>query len=77
MLDPESHSLSGLVHAAGDMLIASIAGGLVLLVFYPITLCAAGVKAVMGRGGRPSPSGGQGRDQRRESQERAERQFIA
>ena len=46
--------------AAVDTIVATIAGGLVLLVFYPLTLCAAGVKSavrmvrprlVSGRGG--------------------------
>jgi hypothetical protein len=33
-------------HASADTIIANLAGGLVLLVFYPITLCAAGVKGL-------------------------------
>jgi hypothetical protein len=31
-------------HASADAIVATVAGGLALLVFYPITLCAAGVK---------------------------------
>jgi hypothetical protein len=34
-------------HAAADTLVAAIAGGLVLLVFYPLTLCVVGVKNVV------------------------------
>jgi hypothetical protein len=30
--------------ASADAIIATVAGGLVLVIFYPITLCAAGAK---------------------------------
>jgi len=33
-------------HASADTIVATLAGGLVLLIFYPITLCAAGVKGL-------------------------------
>jgi hypothetical protein len=33
-------------HVSADIIVATLAGGLVLMVFYPITLCAAGVKGV-------------------------------
>jgi hypothetical protein len=45
MLDSTGRS-SGLWHAAADVILATVAGGLVLLFFYPITLCAAGVKGL-------------------------------
>jgi hypothetical protein len=58
MLDSSTRSLSGLLHAAGDLTIAAVAGGLVILVFYPLTLCAAGVKGLLRiLRVRPSPSG--------------------
>ena len=34
-------------HASADTIVATIAGGLAVLVFYPITLCAAGVKGLL------------------------------
>jgi len=34
-------------HASVDAIVATIAGGLVLLVFYPLTLFAAGVKGLI------------------------------
>jgi hypothetical protein len=47
MLDSARQSPSGL-HTSADMIVATVAGGLVLLVFYPLTLCAAGVKRLFG-----------------------------
>jgi hypothetical protein len=41
-----SPTASVVLRASADTLIATIAGGLVLLVFYPITICAAGVKGL-------------------------------
>jgi len=34
-------------HASVDAIFATLAGALVLLVFYPLTLCAAGVKGLV------------------------------
>ena len=34
-------------HATADTIVATIAGALVLLVFYPITLCATGAKSLV------------------------------
>jgi hypothetical protein len=34
-------------HASADAIAATIAGGVVLLVFYPLTVCAAGVKTLV------------------------------
>ena len=44
MLDSASQSASAFWHACADVAIATVAGGLVLLVFYPVTLCARTVK---------------------------------
>jgi hypothetical protein len=43
---------SDFLHACLDVTIAAVAGGLMILVFYPLTLCAAAVKGVL----RPSRS---------------------
>jgi hypothetical protein len=51
---PGGRMASEVLHASVDTLLATIAGGLVLLVFYPLTLCAAGVKGVV-RLVRPHP----------------------
>lgn len=48
MRDSTALSVSGLFHAASDVAIATLAGGLALLVLYPLTLCAAGVKGLLG-----------------------------
>jgi len=51
MLDSASQSASAFWHACADVAIATVAGGLVLLVFYPIAWCAGAVKrlpAVLG-----------------------------
>ncbi len=34
-------------HASVDAIVATLAGALVLVVFYPLTLCAAGVKGLV------------------------------
>jgi hypothetical protein len=39
--------LSGRWHAFADTIVATVAGGVVLLVFFPITMCAAGVKGAI------------------------------
>jgi hypothetical protein len=41
-----SPTASAVLRASADTLIATIGGGLVLLVFYPITICAVGVKGL-------------------------------
>jgi hypothetical protein len=41
-------------HASTDAIVATVAGGLALLVFYPLTLCAAAVKRLV-RTMRPHP----------------------
>ena len=64
MLASANQSTSALWHACADVAIATVAGGLVLLVLYPITWCAGATKrslAVLGL-------------RTRETQERAERQ---
>jgi hypothetical protein len=43
------------LHISADVLLATLAGGLVLVVFFPITLGAAGVKGVL-RTLRPRPT---------------------
>jgi hypothetical protein len=47
MLDSARPSPYGLLHASTDMTVAAVAGGLVLVVFYPLTLCAAAVKGLL------------------------------
>ena len=37
---------SGFFHASADVIIATVAGGLLLVVFYPLTLCAEALKGV-------------------------------
>jgi hypothetical protein len=44
------------LHASADVLVATVAGGLVAAVFYPLTLGAAGVKGAV-RILRPRPNG--------------------
>jgi len=80
MLESSTRSLGGLFRASLDVALATAAGGLVLFVFYPLTLCASGVKGALRLAGRqPSPHalvGDEGDGQRRQTQERAERQFV-
>ena len=57
---------SAVWHVSADTIAATIAGGLVLLVFYPLTLCAAGIKGLV-RMARPHLSGHRGENQRRHS----------
>ena len=40
-------ALSGAFLASADAMIGTLAGGLVILVFYPLTLCALGVKSAV------------------------------
>lgn len=47
---------SELLRASADAIVATVAGGLVLLVFYPLTLCAAAIKSLVRRV-RPDPMG--------------------
>jgi hypothetical protein len=58
----ESRPSSELLHASADTVVATIAGGLVLLVFCPLTLCAAGIKSLV-RKVRPYPVGKRAVDQ--------------
>jgi hypothetical protein len=72
MLDSASRSPFELLHACLDVTIATVAGGLVLLVFYPVTLCAGAVKGILtilGLRPRGGPEGGERRSdsQRRQS----------
>jgi hypothetical protein len=58
MLNSSTRSLAALLQASSDVAIAMVAGGLAILVLYPLTLCAAGVRGLL-RIVRlhPSPSG--------------------
>ena len=47
MLDSIFRSPSDALHACADVIVASVAAGLVLLVFFPITLCASGIKRLL------------------------------
>jgi hypothetical protein len=47
VLDSVRRSPSELWHACVDATIATIAGGLVLLILYPVTLCAGAVKGLL------------------------------
>ena len=47
MSDSARPSPSGLLHASTDVIVAAVAVGLVLVVFYPLTLCAAAVKGLL------------------------------
>jgi hypothetical protein len=47
MLDSARRSPSGLLHASTDVIVATVAASLVLVVFYPLTLCAAAVKGLL------------------------------
>ena len=67
MLDSASQSMSGLWHACADVAIATVAGGLVLLVLYPVTRCAGATKRLPAIRGLRT----------RETRERAERQFAS
>jgi uncharacterized membrane protein YgaE (UPF0421/DUF939 family) len=56
MFDSARPLPSELLHASTDVLVAAVAGGLVLVVFYPLTLCTAAVKGLLAiLGLRPSP----------------------
>jgi hypothetical protein len=58
MLDSARPSPSGLLHASTDVIVATVAASLVLVVFYPLTLCAAAVKGLLATLRLwPSPSG--------------------
>jgi hypothetical protein len=46
MLDSANRSPS-VVHAFADMIVATIAGGLVLLIFYPLTVSVTAVKRLL------------------------------
>jgi hypothetical protein len=52
---------TGVWRASADVTVATIAGGLVLLLFYPLTVCAAGVKRLV-RTVRRRPVSHGGRD---------------
>jgi len=58
MLDSARPSPSELLHASTDVVVATVAGSLVLAAFYPLTLCAAAVKGLLAPLRLwPSPSG--------------------
>jgi hypothetical protein len=58
MLHSARQSPFELSHAGIDMIVATFAGGMVVVVFYPLTLCAAAVKGFLAiLRLRPSPSG--------------------
>jgi len=44
MPEPADRTAPALWHASADAIVATLAGGLALAVFYPFTLCAVGVK---------------------------------
>lgn len=47
VLNSSMGSFAGWLHAWTDATIATIAAGTVLLLFYPLTLCAAGAKGLL------------------------------
>ena len=47
MLNSIFRSPSDALQASADVIVASVAAGLVLLVFFPITLCASGIKRLL------------------------------
>jgi hypothetical protein len=47
MAASEGSAFSGVCLASVDAIVGTIAGGLVILVFYPLTLCALGVKTAV------------------------------
>jgi hypothetical protein len=47
MLDSTFQSPSDAFRFSADVIVASVAAGLVLLVFSPITLCASGIKRLL------------------------------
>jgi len=49
MPEPASRTAPTLWHASADAIAATLAGVLALAVFYPITLCAVGVKNLVSR----------------------------
>jgi hypothetical protein len=50
MFDSTRPSPYELLHISTDVMVATVAGGLVLLIFYPLTLCAAAVKGLLAQG---------------------------
>ncbi|HEX3745760.1 MAG TPA: hypothetical protein VHW09_17585 [Bryobacteraceae bacterium] len=57
MPEPGGPAGSAMWHAPADAIVATIGGILVLLVFYPLTLCSAGVKKLVNRfGSAPASS---------------------
>ena len=62
MINSLSRVFSNALHASADVLVATVAGGLVMAVFYPLTLGAAGVKGAL-RVLRPRPNGADMRGQ--------------
>ena len=82
MLNSSTRSLAALLLVSSDVAIATAAGGLAILVLFPLTLCAAGVKGLLRIARlRPLPSGhfavDKGKKQRSQAEKRAERQFIS
>jgi hypothetical protein len=47
MFDSVTQSPFELLHACIDVIVTGVAAGLVLLVFFPLTLCAASVKCLL------------------------------
>jgi hypothetical protein len=47
MSEPGSRTPPAIWHASADAIVATVAAGMVLLVFYPVTLFAAGVKRLV------------------------------
>jgi hypothetical protein len=48
-------SPSEVLHTAADVILAAVAGGLVLVIFFPLTLCARGLRSAV-RIVRPHPA---------------------
>jgi hypothetical protein len=67
MPQAEGRTAPALWHASADAIVATIAGSLAILVFYPITLCAAGVKHLV-RMARPRPHAVSQREEHRITQ---------
>jgi hypothetical protein len=40
-------SPSDVLHASADIVLAAVAGGLVVMIFFPLTLCAAGISSLV------------------------------
>ena len=47
MLNASIRSFAGLLHDWTDVTIAAVAAGTVLVIFYPLTLCAAGMRGLI------------------------------